>query len=137
MIATTNQRRVTHIYPDAYISNTASGKGIDQFYITTPELQKQRKILGEYKAYKAAAWESAAKAINDAYVHLTPFNLTEALAGKPIVTRNGMEVTQFQKRDSIYSIVPYSALINGKQHYYPASGSYIGDEVHRFDLFMK
>lgn len=137
MIATTNQRRVTHIYPDAYIANEPTGKGVDQFCITTPELHKQGKMLGQYKAYKAAAWESAAEAITQSYVHLTPFNLSEALAGKPIVTRNGIEVTGFQKRTSLYSIVPYMALINGKQHYYPATGRYIGDEVHRYDLFMK
>ncbi len=137
MSRTTYQRRVQHIYPDAYIANgAAKNSPIDYFYITTPELAKQGKILGEYKSYRSAAWESADAAMQSHFTQLTPFNVTDALAGKPIITRSGIAATGFRKRTD-YVAMPYECEIQGKAWQYSESGKYIGDDIHRFDLFMK
>jgi hypothetical protein len=137
MTQTTYQQRVMNIYPDAYIAKGERGnKTIDYFYITTPALHAKGKILGEYKTLKSKAWESADQAIQLLFSQLTPFNVTEALAGKPIITRSGIAVVGFRKRTD-YMALPYECEINGKTHRYGDSGMFIGDSIHRFDLFMK
>lgn len=137
MARTTYQRRVQHIYPDAYIANGAKKRSAaDYFYITTPELAKAGKILGEYKSLRCKAWESADTAMQSMFTQLTPFNVIEALHGKPIITRSGIPVTGFRKRTD-YVVLPYECVINGKTEHYSESGMFIGDDIHRFDLFMK
>jgi hypothetical protein len=137
MSRTSYQRRVMNIYPDAYIAKgEKKNKAIDYFYVTTPELHKQGKILGEYKTFKCKAWESADAAMQTHFTQLTTFNVAEALQGKPIITRSGIAVTGFRKRTD-YMALPYECEINGKTHYYSESGKFVGDDIHRFDLFMK
>lgn len=69
---------------------------------------------------------------------MKPFNLQEALAGKPVVTRDGLKVTEiyhFKTGTSAYSV---HACIDGRIKEYTQRGTYYetgnGSD---FDLFME
>ena len=69
---------------------------------------------------------------------MKPFNLEEALAGKPVVTRDGLKVTEiyhFKTGTSAYSV---HACIDGRIKEYTQRGTYYeklnGSD---FDLFME
>jgi len=70
---------------------------------------------------------------------MKPFNLEEALAGKPVVTKSGIPVTQISEfkvdEDSFYSV---AGVIYGALSLWDKSGKYniTKDELHSFDLLM-
>jgi hypothetical protein len=68
---------------------------------------------------------------------MKPFNLEEALAGKPVVTRSGLEVTQI----TLFTIdnrYPVHAVVGGGKDVssFMLDGSYIYGEEGDMDLFM-
>jgi hypothetical protein len=73
---------------------------------------------------------------------MKPFDLEKALAGEPVVTRDGQAVTQLTKFDCD-SEYPLCAVIDGvlitytiNGSYYTINGSYKEGEQHDLDLFM-
>jgi hypothetical protein len=68
---------------------------------------------------------------------MKPFNLEEALAGKPVVTRDGRKVTQFHLFKNINAgEKPLRAVIEGCVHSYEVNGIYLPLSPSRNDLFM-
>lgn len=68
---------------------------------------------------------------------LQPFNLEKALAGEPVVTRDGQEVTQLTFFDC-KDCYPILAVINRNIQKFTVDGLYRVSELpNRFDLFMK
>jgi len=67
---------------------------------------------------------------------LKPFNLEEALAGKPVQTRDGGEVTQLTlfKTNAIY---PLLAVVDGIIKTYTDAGTLTVKTPSDYDLFMK
>ena len=67
---------------------------------------------------------------------LKPFDLEKALAGEPVVTRQGEEVTQLTlfKTNSIYTL---AGVVDGELLRFTPSGEYLRNEPHYLDLFMK
>jgi hypothetical protein len=64
------------------------------------------------------------------------FNLERALAGEPVITRDGREVTQLTKFDTIFCN-PIFGVVDGRVESWFRDGSYTEDETTSFDLFMK
>jgi hypothetical protein len=66
---------------------------------------------------------------------MKPFNLEEALAGKPVVTRRGVEATQLHlfQIDHVY---PLSAVVEGELIQYTIKGEFRSDYESGWDLFM-
>jgi len=66
---------------------------------------------------------------------MKPFNLEEALAGKPVVTLRGVEVTQLHLFE-IDHIYPLSAVVEGELIQYTIKGEFRSDYESGWDLFM-
>lgn len=70
---------------------------------------------------------------------MKPFNLQEALAGKPVVTRDGRKVTEIKHfktaTDSYQDVV---AVVAGRIQEFTLSGSFysMGGALSTYDLFM-
>lgn len=64
-----------------------------------------------------------------------PFDLEKALAGHPLVTRNGIKVNTF-KDDKDGSYYPYTASIDNFNNSYTSKGEYILDEESEHDLLL-
>jgi hypothetical protein len=67
---------------------------------------------------------------------MKPFNLQEALAGKPVVTRNGSAVKQFAyfPEGEDYTV---AALADSELHTYTSEGKYVDNGLeYGYDLFM-
>lgn len=68
-----------------------------------------------------------------------PFNLEKALAGHPLITRDGRLVTQFHlRKDSPSGSFPYAAVLEGgTKEFFTSAGRYWGlDENMAEDLFL-
>ena len=69
---------------------------------------------------------------------MEPFNLERALAGEPVVTRDGREVTEihfFETCTKGYAVI---AIIEGDKFGFTNNGYYLDNSTeHRLDLFMK
>lgn len=66
---------------------------------------------------------------------MKPFNLEQALAGEPVVTRAGKPVTQLTKFDSNDSAMPLRGVTENKIQAWSSVGLYSSGES-RYDLFM-
>ena len=66
---------------------------------------------------------------------MKPFNLKEALAGKPVITLRGVEATQLHLFD-IDHIYPLSAVVEGELIQYTIKGEFRSDYESGWDLFM-
>lgn len=66
---------------------------------------------------------------------MKPFNLERALAGEPVVTRAGVEVTQMHLFDTI-STFPLVCVVSGYTEVFLADGRYQFSGAHPNDLFM-
>ena len=66
---------------------------------------------------------------------MKPFNLKEALEGKPVVTRDGREVTQLQKFDC--GTINLAGVIDDYVHTWFEDGVYLRKCENRDDLFMR
>jgi hypothetical protein len=66
---------------------------------------------------------------------MKPFNLKEALSGKPVVTLRGVEATQLHLFD-IDHIYPLSAVVEGELIQYTIKGEFRSDYESGWDLFM-
>jgi hypothetical protein len=64
------------------------------------------------------------------------FNLERALAGEPVCTRDGREVTQLVNFDTIF-FNPIFGVVDGRVESWFKDGSYSESETTPFDLFMK
>lgn len=66
----------------------------------------------------------------------TPFNLEKALAGEPVVTRGGQEVTQLTafETNSEYNL---AGVVGGELYRFTEEGVYIVNQVTNLDLVMK
>jgi len=69
---------------------------------------------------------------------MKPFNLTDAIAGKPVVTRNGKPITEihlFKECKSKYNVC---AVIEGDINNFTLDGKFWKDRdaIHEYDLFM-
>ena len=67
---------------------------------------------------------------------MKPFNLEEALAGKPVITRDGKEVTQLVKFD-IKDWDCLYGVIDTDVHSWNINGKYFLNKETEYDLFMK
>jgi len=67
---------------------------------------------------------------------MKPFNLEEALAGKPVITRDGRKVTQLTKLDNKNDFCIVGVVDNGIE-IWNLKGEYDGFPDSKFDLFMK
>lgn len=69
---------------------------------------------------------------------MKPFNLQEALAGKPVVTRDGRKVTELHYFATALPSEQLVYVADGKLHYQFARGSYypLGSHASEWDLFM-
>lgn len=67
------------------------------------------------------------------------FNLQEALAGKPVVTRDGKSVQSLHHfKDAVKCIYPLTAVIDGQKREYTPEGNYdLGRSESSWDLFME
>lgn len=67
---------------------------------------------------------------------LKPFDLEKALAGEPVVTRQGEEVIQLTlfKTNDIYNL---AGVVDGELLRFTPTGEYLRNESHELDLFMK
>ena len=67
---------------------------------------------------------------------MEPFDLEKALAGAPVVTRNGKPVAElhyFKTAERPYKVC---AVIDGEVVVLTAKGAYYTEGEHAFDLFM-
>ena len=64
-----------------------------------------------------------------------PFSLEKALAGKPVVTRDGREVTDLHKGEYYYLLV--EGHVDGELRFWLADGRYSKLQRDPLDLFMK
>ncbi len=69
---------------------------------------------------------------------MKPFNLARALAGDPVVTREGKEVIQIVYFDKVYIIRPVVAFISGHNGVctFHKNGCSVDGQESQFDLFM-
>ena len=68
---------------------------------------------------------------------MTPFNLEKALAGSPVVTRNGLEVTELKLFKDCITRTPLVGCVLGYLHQYTIDGVYSLDgSQNPLDLFM-
>ena len=68
---------------------------------------------------------------------MKPFNLQEALAGKPVVTRNGKEVTGFTKFADLKEPFKYAAILAGEIYTFTAEGKFLSSKADNpHDLVM-
>lgn len=67
--------------------------------------------------------------------NLKPFNLEEALAGKPVVTRDGRKVTEIYHFKTEGSSFPVCAIIGLSPNWFDLQGKNICSNP-EFDLFM-
>lgn len=68
---------------------------------------------------------------------MKPFNLEEALAGKPVITRDGREVTQLTKFDTNYEKYTLYGVVNNIILRWANDGIFCLNEINKADLFMK
>lgn len=70
---------------------------------------------------------------------LIPFDLERASLGAKLITRDGIEVTEFMhfKTISAKEKFPCIAIIDGEQYTYSINGEYSYGMDHECDLFMK
>lgn len=66
-----------------------------------------------------------------------PFDLNKALAGEPIVTRDGREVKELHQFKTAKSGDALAGVINGSVFTWFSSGAYRADGFSDEDLFMK
>ena len=66
-----------------------------------------------------------------------PFNLEEALAGKPVVTRDGRKVSEFYHFKTQTTPYSVSAVIDGSRYGYSIDGRYHPSDESNLDLFMR
>lgn len=65
-----------------------------------------------------------------------PFDLEKALAGAPLVTRDGQHVCGFHRdMNAAGGILQFSAYLNGRHAYWNEDGSWHSG-FHKFDLFL-
>ena len=70
-------------------------------------------------------------------MNLKPFNLEEALAGKPVVTRGGRKVTEiYHFKTANQDQFPITAIIDKEKFGYDLSGHFMGSGETEYDLFM-
>ena len=68
---------------------------------------------------------------------MKPFDLEKALAGEPVVTRDGRPVTQVTKFDAPNDPNPVVAVIDGDTQSFTLTGAYFGQgKENEYDLFM-
>lgn len=68
---------------------------------------------------------------------MKPFDLEKALAGEPVVTRDGRPVTQVTKFDAPNDPNPVIAVIDGDTQSFTLTGAYYSQSrEHQYDLFM-
>lgn len=67
---------------------------------------------------------------------MKPFDLEKALAGEPVVTRDGREVTQVTKFDLIDDVYMIHAVIYGDLESFTLNGEYSKGKESELDLFM-
>lgn len=68
---------------------------------------------------------------------MKPFDLEKALAGEPVITRDGRDVTQIHCFDVSLVIRPVAAVVAGELLSFWKNGSYHLFNETDFDLFMK
>lgn len=73
---------------------------------------------------------------------MEPFNLEKALAGDPVVTRTGENVTQIHLFDAkdmqgAHACYPVYGILKGRVTSFTEKGTYNIKEGNDFDLFMK
>lgn len=66
---------------------------------------------------------------------MKPFNLQEALAGKPVVTRQGDPVTQLHKFD-VQGHFSVAGVLSGAVQNWTEQGKLYTNQEHGYDLFM-
>jgi hypothetical protein len=66
---------------------------------------------------------------------MKPFDLKKALAGEPVVTRDGKEVTRLHKFDC-EDQYPLYAVVDEMIKRFTIDGNYIEEGINRYDLFM-
>lgn len=67
---------------------------------------------------------------------MKPFDLEKALAGEPVVTRQGQPVTQVCMFNNTRASCPVFGACNGLIRWWNTSGQVAYDEEHADDLFM-
>jgi hypothetical protein len=70
------------------------------------------------------------------YMTKKPFNLQEALAGKPVVTRDGHPVTEIHELKTATNRHNVVAVVNGSAKSFTKNGAYFSNNPAPFDLFM-
>jgi hypothetical protein len=68
---------------------------------------------------------------------MKPFDLQKALAGEPVVTREGKKVSEFYQFKTIDSQFDLFGIINGVLHGFDKYGRYMAIEQSEYDLFME
>lgn len=68
---------------------------------------------------------------------MKPFDLEKALAGEPVVTRNGARVTKICVFEDVKDSYPVITSINGRIRSFTSKGAYVNDDsTSPYDLFM-
>ena len=67
---------------------------------------------------------------------MKPFNLQEALAGKPVVTRDGRKVEQLFYLDKAENEFKLRAVVDGSITAYTDNGCFYSEVITESDLFM-
>ena len=68
---------------------------------------------------------------------MEPFDLERALAGEPVVTRDGREVTEIYFFKTFEGTYPLVGIIDGEKCSYTTKGKNYSSKNSDFDLFMK
>ena len=67
---------------------------------------------------------------------MKPFNLEEALAGKPVRTRDGQVVSELHRFKSQDLDEPLAGIVDDSVHCWTLAGEYFENGITNFDLFM-
>lgn len=77
------------------------------------------------------------KKVSDKFSDMKPFNLEDALAGKPLVTRDNQPVVRLIQFSNRSKGLCLEAQVDGERRTWDAKGNYYEDVLQsRFDLFM-
>lgn len=130
----------------AKVEGAIDNKGDKRFFIEAKDglyhFAKSTETSGAWFDEAGGAWKGYGHSRRD-YLRLyciakpvrLPFDLAKALAGEPLITRDGSKVENFEY---VQMFDAYQANIEGIAHTFNKNGRFVNDEeIHFFDLFME
>lgn len=99
-------------------------------------IEPYKKRIAELESQLKASTADELLELDEMKIETKPFDLERALAGEPVVTRQGDEVIQLTlfKTNGIYKL---AGVVKGELLRFTPTGKYFVNESHELDLFMK